>query len=154
MNIIREALHKKEQTAEKMYWLIEAFHTDLEQISLETPSGVKPLSVLSPEEFFDFVRKIPYKRDTRPVEVIARPYYLIKDRKKGLDCKKKSILMGSYFRINGIPFRLIGSSSREDEKIHHVFIQGKIAGKWENFDCTYSHYRPYEIKHVTQAVVL
>jgi len=72
----------------------------------------------------------------------------------GADCKKKSILMGSYFKNNGIPFRLIGSSKNKNKRIHHVFPQAFLDGKWVNTDATYNHYNLGDQKKVTKAVIL
>jgi hypothetical protein len=106
-------------------------------------------SDLSLQEFFNLVKDIPYRRDPRPVEVVARPYYLFKHRNLGIDCKKKTIAMASYLKANGIPYRLIGSSNRPDRKIHHIFPQALIDGEFKNVDATYSQYRLFQAKNVT-----
>ncbi len=154
MRVERIKLTDKKQTADKMYWLVETYWPDLKKISVESEEGEKPILDLEPEQFFDLCKYIPYKRDVKPVEIIARPYYLFRFRNKGLDCKKKSVLMGSYFRGNGIPYRFLGVSTRKDGNIHHVFTQGKLSGKWYNFDCTYPEFEPYDIKTVTKAEIL
>lgn len=126
-----------------MYRLIEKFHRDL-----------GALAALSPEEFFNLVRLIPYRRDERGREVVARPGLLLKEF-PALDCKKKAILICAWARCNGIPFRLVACSERPDKKIHHVFPQIRVSGKVRNLDATYAKYRIGQKKdRVTRAEVL
>lgn len=153
----REPLADKSQTASRIKSLVKRYYTDLDSavvsgISLSGDSV--PLSSLPLSDYFNFVRKIPYRRDVKPIEVIARPKHILTYRNLGMDCKKKAILMGSYFQSHGIPYRFIGSSQREDRKVHHIFPQIKQNGKWLNADATYSDYRLYEPKRLTYCEVL
>jgi len=126
-----------------MYRLIERFHKDL-----------GALAAMPLEKFFDYVKKIPYQRDTRGREVVARPGLLLKEF-PSLDCKKKAILICAWARCNGIPFRLVACSERPDKKIHHVFPQIKNSGRLCNADATYSKYVLGQSKNrVTRAEVL
>lgn len=150
----REPLFDKTQTGNAMKSLVEKFSGDLENIFIKKNGRLIRVTALPLNEYFDLVRKIPYRRDMKPVEVVARPAHIFKYKTLGMDCKKKSILMGSWLREKKIPFRFIASSRRPDRRIHHVFPQGFLKGKWENLDATYSHYRPYQVKEVTAAEVL
>lgn len=141
----REPLAAKEQTAARIKDLIDKYYTDLDICFL---SGV-PLSELSLPQYFNFVKNIPYRRDKQPIEIIARPYHCIKYRDLGLDCKKKSILMGAFAKVNRIPYRFIGSSRRPDKKVHHIFPQVKIEGVWRNIDATYPQNKIFEQKTCT-----
>jgi len=103
-------------------------------------------------DFFDFVKNIPYQED-RIAEIVSRPKYLF-DRNKfpGLDCKKKAILIGAWLTAHGIKWRAVAASERADKKIHHVFIQAYIKGRYRNIDATYPYMRLFESKpKVTRA---
>ena len=138
-------------TVERIISLCNRFHSDL-----------GPLSKLSREKFFDYVRSIPYRRDPKSlddwgniegIEVIARPAVLIEHQDVGLDCKKKCILMVSYAIENGIPYRIVTSSRRPDKNHHHIFPQWKIGGDWKNADATYDFYRLGECKELTDFII-
>lgn len=144
-------LDSKDQTGKEMYRLIDQYSGDIDFI--HTRQGV-PLSSLNLFEYFDFVKNIPYRRDIQGIEVVSRPAKIIDNKSVGMDCKKKSILISAYLKNRGIPFRLIASSKRPDKRIHHVFPQMKIDGRWHNMDATYSEYKPLELKKVTKAEVL
>jgi hypothetical protein len=157
--INRVPLENKEQTAEEIKKLVDTFHTDLNALFLEKMDGRRmKLSDLPLPKFFNFVRTIPYRRDpVKPVarEIVARPYYLVKHNRIGLDCKKKAILIGSWLRANAVPFRFIGSSQRNDKKVHHIFPQAWIEGTWKNVDATYPDYMLFQPKNdLTFAEVL
>jgi transglutaminase-like putative cysteine protease len=143
-------LDTKDQTGREMYRLIDQYSGDIHSIHVK---GV-PLSRLNLFDFFDFVRNIPYRKDIKGIEVVSRPAKIIDSKNVGMDCKKKSILISAYLKHRGIPFRLIASSKRPDKRIHHVFPQMKIDGKWLNMDATYKDYKPLELKTVTKAEVL
>lgn len=152
--ITKRRLRDKRQTGREMYRMIDSYHNDLERFLVKRSGRLVPVTSLSLFEFFDLVRKIPYRRDIHNIEVVARPEKILRSSDAGMDCKKKSVLMSSYCRSVNIPFRLIASSRRSDGRIHHVFPQAKISGRWRNIDATYSHYRPFEHKSVTRAEVL
>jgi len=137
-----------------MYQLIETFHSDLDHIAAISGGVKRDIVRMSLPEFYNVVRKIQYRRDTKPVEVVSRPSHILKFSRLGMDCKKKAILLGSFLRTRGIPYRLIGSSKNPNGKIHHVFPQAFLNGEWRNVDATYPHYRMYEKKAVTNAEVL
>lgn len=102
------------------------------------------------QQFFDFVRQIPYREDPSDMEVVMRPKYMLYGNGSlqlaGLDCKKKSILIGAWLNAHGIPWRLLAVSERPDKQIHHVFVQAKIEGQWRNIDPTLSSYKLFEAK--------
>ncbi len=123
--------------------MVSRFHSDL-----------GPLARMPLQAFFDLVRKIPYVRDVKGKETLARPALLLKEF-PALDCKKKAILIGSYLLSNRIPFRFVASSIRKDAKAHHVYPQALIGGKFQNVDATYSKYKLFQPKHgLTKADIL
>lgn len=156
----REELFDKQQTSDRIKELVKKYASDLDNIFLDDNTERKPLSSLSIVDFFDEVRLIPYRKDVKPIEIVSRPYYIIKHRNLGMDCKKKAVLMGSYFSLHSIPFRFIGSSRRADKKIHHIFIQAKVnpdgspSSQYVNYDATYKQYHPGQKKDVTAWEVL
>lgn len=136
----REALFNKSQTGQRMKMLISRYARDLDKITIRRGNKDKPLSQLSALDIHTVVKNIPYKKDTAPVEVIGRPARLLNGEfSRGIDCKKKAILLSAWAVRNNIPYRLIASSRRPDKKFHHVFPQIALRGEWINFDATYKH---------------
>lgn len=154
MVITSKRLKDKEQTGKQMHRMVKQYSGDLKNIYVKKNGSFVPFSSLNVFEAFDFVRRIPYRRDTKPIEVVARPYIIVRNIPLGMDCKKKAVLLSSYLRQRGIPFRLIASSRKKNRRIHHVFPQMGFGGNWLNYDATYSHYRPFERKRITKAEVL
>ena len=147
-------LKNKDQTGKEMHRLIKQYSSDLNSVYVRKDGKMIPFSSLTLMEAFDIVRLIPYRQDIKPIEVIARPNGILKNAPVGMDCKKKAILIAAYLKERGIPFRLIASSRKPNKRIHHVFPQANIAGKWLNMDATYSNYKPFQLKPVTKAEVL
>jgi len=145
-----EPLNDKELTADKIKKLIKKYYNDLSTVKLDNT----PLHKLPLTKYFDFVRSIPYRKDTKPIEVISRPIHILKLMHLGMDCKKKTILIGSYLYVNKIPFRLIGSSVRPDKKIHHIYIQGKFQNRFKNIDATYPDNKLFAKKQNTKTEIL
>ena len=146
----RSRLYSKNQTGRAMHQMIDKYYGDM-----YTTSGLTPaLSTLTIDQAFDQIRKIPYRQDTTPIEVVARPAISLRHKDIGIDCKKKSILMASYLKSRGIPYRLIASSNKPSCRIHHVFPQMRFGNTWLNLDATYPKYRPFQEKVLTHAEVL
>ena len=149
MYAVKKPLTSKDTTAAEIADLIESFHTDLDLVLTTGPGGKQvKMSTLTLPKYFDLVKNIPYRRDPSnpPVEVIARPYYLFKYARLGLDCKKKAVAIGAWLRYHLIPFRLIGSSQRKDKKVHHIYCEALVNGTWKPVDATYARYRLYQPK--------
>jgi len=92
------------------------------------------------QQFFDYVKSIPYEKDIPDQEVVSRPLYLLR-LFPSLDCKKKAILMSSFINLKYGPraWRLCLSSNRPDGKITHIFPQFNNGKTWLNVDATYNH---------------
>lgn len=135
----REPLKNRHQTARRIKHLVEQYYLDLNLAFIVKNHKQTPLSKLTLEEYFSFVKNIPYRRDPKPIEITARPYYLIKHRKLGLDCKKKGTLICSYLRIKNFKYRAIGSSTRPDGTVHHIYFElyDPAARSWRPVDATY-----------------
>jgi hypothetical protein len=147
-------LYDKKQTARDMYRLVNRYYKDLDVFFIRSGKKLVPISQLSFIKFYDMVKKLPYRKDIKPKEITARPLYLLRFPGTGLDCKKKSILIGSYMRKKNIPYRFIASSRKKNGRIHHVFPQVLLCGIWMNADATYSRFNLFEPKQVTRAEVL
>lgn len=148
-----DPLQDKRQTAARMYQYANRYYKDLLRFrtNMGRPLGRVPLLV-----FFDFVRRIPYREDEQPVEVVARPAHIINYRRLGMDCKKKSLLMLAFARCQVPPIasRLVASSNRQSGEIHHCFPQLFLSGAWRNFDATYRDAVPFALKQVTAYAIL
>lgn len=150
----REPLFNKEQTAKAIKNLVKNYSGDLSEVFVTNGKQNTRLTDLTLLQFFNFVKNIPYRQDPKPVEVISRPEHILRFRALGMDCKKKTILVASYLTEKNIPVRYIGMSNRPDGMVHHIFPQGLINGQWMNLDATYKHYKPFEVKQATKAVLL
>lgn len=143
-------LSDKEQTGKEMYRLVDKYKNDIDKFYMRNSLGQSvPMSKLSLHEAFDYVRKLPYKKDREPIEILMRPEKILKYPSNGYDCKKKALLLGSYLAKNGLDFRFMTTSNRYDKKIHHVFPQVNLMGKWLNVDATYHDYVLFDTKRVT-----
>lgn len=131
------AAHKgKELTGYEMGEMVKSFSSDLGRYA-QWPFN----------DFFDFVRLIPYISDddrfpSRVLELVPRPLYLL-DRFlfPAIDCKKKAVLIASWARENGFPWRFIAASARPDGAIHHVFPQIDFGYGWVTVDATFPDFR-------------
>lgn len=154
MRISVSKLRSKDQTGREMHRMINSYSSDLRNVFVFKNGMMIPFNRLPLNDAFDHVRMIPYRRDTKPIEVVSRPREIFRKRNIGMDCKKKAILLASYLRERGLPYRLIASSRLPNRRIHHVFPQLCIFGQCLNFDATYSHYRPFQPKYTTRMEVL
>jgi hypothetical protein len=147
-------LLNRKQTALEIKRLINDFYTDLDIIKIPFAGKLVALSSLPFNTYFDYIRRLPYKRDRAPVEQIGRPAWVMEKRANGRDCKKAAIMISAYLKYHRIPFRLIGSSTRKDRAIHHIFPQMFTGGQWVNVDATYSDYEIGQQKTVTAKEIL
>lgn len=157
MAVLEEPLKNKEQTISRIFQLTKQFCFDLNEMFIDIGAGQNiAASDLNLSEYFDFVKNIPYRRDSEPVEVVARPAIIFERYLSGIgkDCKKAAVLMGSYFVLKNIPWRLVVVSTRPDKQPHHIFNQARLNGNpWINLDATYSNMQPGQSKRVTHAEI-
>lgn len=137
MLIIRQRLKSKNQTGREMYRLVDRTAGDLKKIMCGDNGNKTTAAKMPLVNYFNFVKNIPYRRDPKPREIIARPIHIARFSNLGADCKKKAIMMAAWAKSNKIPFRFVASSRRPDKRVHHVFTQARIAGQWVNLDATY-----------------
>ncbi|MGB7569576.1 MAG: hypothetical protein WBM07_17060 [Chitinivibrionales bacterium] len=153
MNKTIQSLTSCRQTAKRISELVNKFAGDLNLIRVKWQNKNRSLASLDLMQFYDFVKSMPFKPDEKPIEVIARPYFLASKYFNGRDCKKATILMASYLKLKKIPFQLVGSSNRPTQEIHHIFTRGFIGGKFRDIDATYPENRIFVKKHNTNEVV-
>lgn len=125
-------LDSKYRTVQEIKKAVNAYYTDLRLFP-----GLAKMSI---RQFYDYVKRIPYTRDIKDVEIVSRPKYLL-TLFRSLDCKKKAILMGSFMRMKHGQgsYRFVLSSNRPDGQIGHIFTQINCGNRWTNADATYSH---------------
>lgn len=139
MNVSRYVGKTNPFTASKMYEAVERYYSDLGSFAK-----------LNATDFFNLVAKIPFRTDAQAGlkngdEAVGRPgHFLNRTLWPALDCKKKSTLIAAWARaqVPPIPYRFIGLSEQKNKKIHHVFPQLYIGGRWVNFDATFSDKAP------------
>lgn len=124
-------LNSKYRTVKEVKYAVNHYYTDLRDFP--------QLEKMSVNEFFDYVKKIPYIRDVPNAEIVSRPKYLLTIF-NALDCKKKAILFASYMNLKygSGSYRFVISSNRPDGAIGHIFTQIYSNGQWINADCTYA----------------
>jgi hypothetical protein len=132
MNVKAWPLESKYQTVREIKHAVKTYYKDL----LNFPKLIN----MTTEQFYEYVKKLPYTKDMPDAEIVSRPQYLLSIF-NALDCKKKSILFGSFMRLKHGPgtYRFVLSSTRPDGKICHIFTQILSNGNWINADATYSH---------------
>lgn len=113
-------------TGKNMRMLVDTYYTDLCEY------GYNQLRL---EDFFNFVKNLPYKKDAEPIEIIARPKHIL--TLQSFDCKKKAILIASFLKCNSYDYDFIGVSSRPTGEIHHVIVRAYINGETIDIDATY-----------------
>lgn len=125
-------------TVEKMIKTIEAHADDLKNF-VDINSGCS-LDKLSLQDFYNYVKAMPYRRDPAGNEIIPRPAFIIEYAPKyGRDCKKQSILIGAWAKLNGVPYRLKVVSRNKKKRMHHIYPELQINKKWLTADATYNN---------------
>lgn len=143
-------LTDKSQTGREMSRLVHKYHRDIDLFQVHGA----PLSKIPLDQYFSIVSRLPYKKDSEPVEVVSRPYHLLAGPWAGWDCKKKAILIASYFENRNIPWRFVAVSSQPGGQIHHVIVQAKIDNEWVDIDATYPENELWDQYDWTAAEVL
>lgn len=114
-------------------------------------------------QWFDIVRKIPYRDDNDIFqskagvhEIVGRPLYLLNPSMfPAIDCKKKTILIAAWAEGNGVKWRPVAVREKGAPTFHHVFPQLLVDGKWRNVDATLPDYKLFEPKRqVIEAEIL
>lgn len=158
MKLSAEPLKDKKQTGEKMYSLVKNYADDLDLVYVRSNGKMIALSNIPFEKLFDIVKSIPFQRDSRPVELLARPYHAFRMalQGRGLDCKKKAVIIASWIQKNYGPgfFRFVATSNRPDKKITHTYPEISVNEKWLPADATYQDNKLFKKSGLTAKVVL
>ncbi len=120
-------LQDLQQTASNMYRIAFAWKEDMAEYAS-----------LNLSELFDLLKNIPFNPDPPDMELLQRPWYTLNEQGPGGDCDDKSICVGAWCWLRGIPFRFVAVSA-DDSPLHHVLTQLYIQNQWQDFDPTYSH---------------
>jgi transglutaminase-like putative cysteine protease len=56
----------------------------------------------------------------------------------GGDCDDKAIVLASYAKLHGIPYRFIAVRKADMPVLHHVYTELFLNDKWVWADCTYA----------------
>jgi hypothetical protein len=108
------------------------------QLSVKHCRDVAGFGHLSPLEYYDVLRRIPYNRDPDQTEWLQRPYFTLRGDTPGGDCDDKAICGGAYAVLCGYPFRFVAMGRYADKPLHHVATDMLINGEWTHFDPTYT----------------
>ena len=143
----REPLHDRQQTARRIKHLVEQYYLDLNLIFIVKNGKQIPISNLTLPEYFDLIKNIPYRKDPHQIEVTARPYYIFKHRALGMDCKKKGTAIAAFLRLKNYKYRAIGSSSRADFMVEHIYFElyDPARKEWKPVDATYPKNKLFKI---------
>lgn len=77
------------------------------------------------EQFYKYVKNLPFRSDPMGHESIARPRLTMGESWPWRDCDDKSILMGAWCFANKVPFKFQASSKAPSGVLHHVYVVAK-----------------------------
>jgi hypothetical protein len=140
MNMSSKTLGSVQDTGREMERLVRQYHLD-----------VSPFDDYTLEEFYNLVKKIPYRPDPESIEFVQRPRYTLSKWNTPLacDCDDKAITMGAWLYRHGIPFQFLAVSNRPDKKLHHATLRAWINGKECIIDATYPKNELFVTKPIT-----
>lgn len=103
------------------------------KIAQESANDVKNYKALSIDSFFNFVRRVPYRKEQRETLRAPQRTFVL-----GGDCDCKTIAVLAWAFIKGISARVVlAGLSEEPGVFRHVFPELFINGQWITFDATY-----------------
>lgn len=105
------------------------------RLSRQYRGDVAEFSGDAPARFYDRVRSLPYIRDPQGVETVARPAYTLRPDWTPRDCDDKTVLLGAYAELCGIPYRFVAAGKGRFPQ--HVYPEFQLGGVWLPFDATY-----------------
>ena len=96
------------------------------RMAREHAKDCAPYAGKSVFEFYDYVRKLPYKDDPEGIEHMSRPRYTLSQSWEGpRDCDDKTLALAAYCELHKIPYRIVVCGERETP--HHVYPEIKLA---------------------------
>lgn len=88
-------------------------------------------------QFYRLVHLLPYVRDPFREETLSRPLYtMVWDSQTPRDCDDKTILIGAFCELKGLPWRIV-VCGRQIGVPHHVYPEILMGGEWWPADATY-----------------
>lgn len=112
--------------------------TLMRRVAIAFASDVTRYVTMSPLQFYEKVRSLPYREDPKEMEFLQRPAYTLAGLGAGGDCDDKAIVMGSFFHLNKVKFRFIAAGRNKNGPLHHTWVQAYIGNEWVDFDPTYA----------------
>jgi hypothetical protein len=100
---------------------------------------VAPYAFYSLDDFYNMVKSLPYKMENRAwnAQILQRPKFSLFRVAPVVACANKAILMGAYFKLQGIPFGFVVSANSKNTPFGHVFNWANLFGKRVFIDATY-----------------
>lgn len=108
----------------------------MKRLAVRYVNDVAPYAHMSVNQFFDKLKRIPWRSDGKGREKLQRPYHTLAQNGIGGDCDDKNIALGAFLHLHGIPFRFVALAT--NGRYHHVATEAHIDGKYIHLDPTYS----------------
>lgn len=126
-----------------MYRMVQSYATDLGSLAL-----------LSFNDFFDHVKRIPYRKEPGRFQLLSRQSWTQNGQGPIIACANKAILIGSWAYLHRLPFRFVAVALHKNNPLSHVFAQVYINGKWQDADATYSWHEPFAGRNFERVEIL
>lgn len=117
---------KAAETGRYMRRMVERYYRDM-----------SPYAHIPVTRIFSIVKNLPFRPDPGDKETLQRPLYTMQRQGYGGDCDDKCIVLASWAKLNSIPYRFVAVRRPDRERLHHVFCELWINGKWLHADPTY-----------------
>lgn len=113
-----------------------------------------PWALLPFDDVFYLIASIPFHADPPDRELLQRPLYTLTMTGPGGDCDDKSIAMASWAFAADIPWQFVAIQRPDRDRLHHVYPELYIGGRWVPADATYAFNRPGTERPYTNKVIL
>jgi len=103
----------------------------------------------SPRDFYNILKKVPYRKDPEGMEFLQRPAYTMFGNGKGGDCDDKCLAYLAYIFCSWVvptkpepgcqivDYRIVAVAKNPGADLHHVHLECKIGSEWVHVDPTY-----------------
>lgn len=117
---------------------VQQTSTEMYRIAYAWKEDMAPYASMDLQELFDLLKNIPFNADPVDMELLQRPWFTLNQAGKGGDCDDKSICVGAWCHLRGVPFRFVAVSRDAKSPLHHVLTEMYLNGEWFEFDPTYA----------------
>lgn len=108
-------LKSLKQTGRMMVEIVRMYWYDIPPHMLQWPMQ---------EQFFNYIKKLPYQADPEDMESIQRPAFTLDRSWKGpRDCDDKAICIASWLYAHNIPFRFMAVSYAPGNDLEHAVVE-------------------------------